>query len=110
MQPDARNNPRRTPLPGRKIAFSRTGATIASSGNAEQVICAMRNPRSGARFVALQILGGSPGYRCGLRLAAHPDPQSRLAARFVQSIPSWALRFANTKDKVFLLRAACARE
>jgi hypothetical protein len=39
-----------------------------------RAVCGVANPRD------------SYGYRCGLRLAAHPDPQRRLTARFVQSI------------------------
>ena len=41
-----------------------------------RAVCRVANPRD------------SWGYRCGLRLAAHPDPQRPLAARFVQSFPN----------------------
>lgn len=37
--------------------------------------CGVENPRDTAR------------YRCGFRLAAHPDPQRLLSGRFVKSIP-----------------------
>ena len=41
-----------------------------------RAVCRVANPRD------------SWGYRCSLRLAAHPDPQRPLAARFVQSLLS----------------------
>ena len=41
-----------------------------------RAVCGVANPRN------------SSDYCCGLRLAAHPDPQRTLTARFVKSIPS----------------------
>ena len=40
-----------------------------------QAVCVVANPRDSYR------------YRCGLRLASHPDPQRTLAARFVPKLP-----------------------
>jgi hypothetical protein len=44
-----------------------------------RAVCGVANPRH------------SYGYGCGLRLAAHPDPQRPLAARLMQSIPNGLL-------------------
>jgi 4-oxalocrotonate tautomerase len=41
-----------------------------------RAVCGVANPRH------------SVGYGCGLRLAAHPDPQHPLTARLMQGIPS----------------------
>jgi len=43
-----------------------------------RAVCRVANPRHSYR------------YGCGLRLAAHPDPQRTLAARYMQKFPSVA--------------------